>query len=295
MKVLFATDGLPAADEAADLLKRVGDPQRIDVTVVSVTHSGVPVLKHVPVMLDPIEQRRQDTVAIVDAVVEDLKVAGFTAVGRTAEGQPGHAIVNLVESDWFDLTIVGGGGRTWLGNRLLGSISTYVLHESPSSVLVVHETAPARDRSKILLGTDGSRGSDLAIQWLGAFADPSRCDVTVISAVPPLPAPVAVGPGVAVPVVDPETMTEQETRLMDRARRLADSAATQLRDAGFEVTSRAVYGHPLEQLLKEGGEHDLIAVGARGLGAFRRALLGSVSDQVARHARAAFIARRATS
>ena len=89
---------------------------------------------------------------------------------------------------------------------------------------------------------------------------------------------------------------ELERQMRERGQRHADRAATLLRDAGFEAEAHIASGSPTEQLLKEAdsGEFDLVAVGSRGLGPFRRALLGSVSDQVVRHSRAALVGRRLT-
>jgi nucleotide-binding universal stress UspA family protein len=43
-------------------------------------------------------------------------------------------------------------------------------------------------------------------------------------------------------------------------------------------------GPPAETLVRLSAEVDLIVVGARGLGALKRLLLGSVSERVLRHA-----------
>jgi nucleotide-binding universal stress UspA family protein len=114
-----------------------------------VTPAGVPTLAELPLHLDDIDTRHAQTIEIVDAAVARLRPGG--------EGSPGREIVNAVERDWHDLTVVGVGSSSWLGNRLLGSVSTYLLHSSPSSVLVVHERVAQRDGARVLLGTDGSR------------------------------------------------------------------------------------------------------------------------------------------
>ena len=82
---------------------------------------------------------------------------------------------------------------------------------------------------------------------------------------------------------------ELQRRMRERGQRHADRTATLLCDAGFEAEERIDAGNPTEQLLKgaDSGEFDLVAVGSRGLGPFRRALLGSVSDHVVRHSRRA--------
>ena len=144
MKILYATDGFEPSIDAGTLLEKLGDKDRIDVTVMSVTHRGIPAPEHMPLMLDPETSRREDTLKIVDGAVERLRGAGFSATGRTAEGHPGQEIVRLVEKDWYDLIVMGSGNRTWLGARLLGSVATYVLHTSPWSVLVVHEASSSR-------------------------------------------------------------------------------------------------------------------------------------------------------
>jgi nucleotide-binding universal stress UspA family protein len=51
------------------------------------------------------------------------------------------------------------------------------------------------------------------------------------------------------------------------------------------VTVRAVTGLPAEVLLEAGADADMIVVGSRGAGGFRRMLMGSVSTQVAHHSR----------
>ena len=296
MKVLYATDGFQPSVDAGTLLEKIGDKGSIDVTVMSVTHKGIPAPEHMPLMLDPEPSRREDTLEIVDGAVERLRGEGFNATGRTAEGHPGQEIVRLVEKDWYDLIVMGSGNRTWLGARLLGSVSTYVLHTSPWSVVVVHEAPPGDGRGRVLVGTDGSRGAEFTIETLARFADPSRTDITVVSAVPlssPLMAPV---PGAFLPAAELEQNQELQRRIHEEAERHTETAATLLRDAGFETKAHVVSGNPTEQLLQEAasGEFDLVAVGSRGLGPFRRALLGSVSDHVVRHSRAALVGRRLT-
>ena len=294
MKILYATDGFDPAIAAGELLEKVADKDRVDVTVMSVTHAGIPAPEHAVISLDPVAERRKDTLALVDATTEKLIAQGFRATARVAEGHPGLEIVRAVEDDWYDLVVMGAGRRSWLGGRLLGSVSTYVLHSSPWSVLIVHEALPQDGPARILVGADGSRGTDLATRSVAGLADPERTRIDVVSVVA-LPLPTFVGaPGAfAVPlVVENERMQGRR----ELAQRDANHTATQLKDAGFEVETRVVDGHPTEELLKLADREgfDLVAAGSRGLGPLRRALLGSVSDHLARHARAALIGRRLT-
>lgn len=294
MKILYATDGFDPAIAAGELLEKVADKDRVEVTVMSVTHGGIPAPEHAVLRLDPVAERRKDTLALVDATTEKLIAQGFRATARVAEGHPGQEIVRAVEDDWYDVVVMGAGRRSWLGNRLMGSVSTYVLHSSPWSVLIVHETLPHGSPARILVGADGSRGTDLTTHTLAGFADRERTSIDVVSCAEIPPPAFVAAPGVlAVPLV-----VENETLQLRRkqAQRNADHAAAQLSDAGFEVATRVVDGHATEELLKiaDGEGFDLVAAGSRGLGPFRRALLGSVSDHLARHTRAALIGRRFT-
>jgi nucleotide-binding universal stress UspA family protein len=50
------------------------------------------------------------------------------------------------------------------------------------------------------------------------------------------------------------------------------------------VTVRAVVALPAEALLKAAADADMLVVGSRGAGGFKRLLMGSVSTQATQHA-----------
>ncbi|WP_035985277.1 universal stress protein [Leptolyngbya sp. KIOST-1] len=65
-----------------------------------------------------------------------------TAVGVPTEftqmnGSPGRAICTLAGTWGADLIVVGSHGRKGLSELFLGSVSNYVIHHAPCSVLVV--------------------------------------------------------------------------------------------------------------------------------------------------------------
>ncbi|HYI46447.1 MAG TPA: universal stress protein [Actinomycetota bacterium] len=292
MKVLHAADGLEAAEEARRLMKKLFRREGLEVTVVSVTSTGLPSLGELPYRLDPKELRRPDSVAIVDAAVEDLRGAGFSVSGRVCEGDPATEVLHLIERDWFDVTVIGTGHHTWMGAHLLGSVSTNVLHSSPSSVLMVHKIESDDEVARVLVATDGSRGSDQAVQWLSRIIDPELCTVTVLSVAPDLPTPVMP------PLVPLMAEADDRTRhaMEARASQIAGKAVSALNDLGFKAEPKVVSGSPVEQVLEEATavRYDLVAVGTRGMGAVHRTMIGSVSDQITRHAGATFVARRLT-
>jgi nucleotide-binding universal stress UspA family protein len=91
--------------------------------------------------------------------------------------------------------------------------------------------------------------------------------------------PAIVGPAGGGYPYDTEALEQAAHVLVDR---LVDGAVAGAPDVAVE--RRVVSGGPAARLLDAARDATLIVVGRRGLGGFRRLLLGSVSDHVARHA-----------
>jgi nucleotide-binding universal stress UspA family protein len=64
-----------------------------------------------------------------------------------ASGEPGDVICELAKSWEADLIIVGSRGLRGLKEALLGSVSNYVTHHAPCSVLIVRTPLPETDTS----------------------------------------------------------------------------------------------------------------------------------------------------
>jgi nucleotide-binding universal stress UspA family protein len=294
MKVLLATDGERPAIGAQKLLAGIGDRDRIEITVMSVAgfDAAVQGRERTEGRFSP-EAGRKHALAVVDRTVEELIASGFKASGHLTEGHPPLDILNEIERGWHELTVLGAGSASWIGQILLGSVSTKVLHASPTSILVVHDYL-GEGGGQVLLGSDGSRGAEFTLRTLIGFADPGRVRVRVTSVVKPEEGVAGIPEHTSQQFVGGERRIESY-RLQEAERRVSHAVRT-LDDAGFQCEGDVQVGDPAEQLLMQATEDgtDVIAVGSRGLGPVQRVVLGSVSDKVARHARAALVGRRLT-
>jgi nucleotide-binding universal stress UspA family protein len=128
---------------------------------------------------------------------------------------------------------------------------------------------------RVLLATDGSKHASEATEWLARYPLASTTSVLVL-AVAPLP---VLSPGI------PSTR-DLEEMIVATARAAADAAATVLGRRWPEATVRVVEGDPRDRIPSVVGQWgaDLLVLGARGLGAVKRVLLGSVSSAMVHHA-----------
>ncbi len=288
MRLLYATDGGTAAVDAGRLIMAMGRREGTHVTVASVVVTGLPQLRHLSAALRSDETRRRLAHDAVKDARQTLDAAGFATDGVVREGRPAVTLTELAEERNADLVVAGSGVR-WIGGRVLGSVSTDLLYCAPMSVLIVHEP-PRTASTTVVCGTDGSKQSLAALDTAGAFLDPRRCTIVVVSAaelLAPMLSPPYIGHATSAP------SPEVEAEVMQPARDSADLAVRRLTAQGFQARAHAVMGHPLKRLLSE-IDHlgaDLAVVGSRGLDALDRASLGSVSDQIVRHAPATLVGR----
>jgi len=135
---------------------------------------------------------------------------------------------------------------------------------------------------KVLLAIDGSDASMSAVALAAALPLPPGSALEVVSVIPDSFAPEgAVWPNVV--RIDPPT---DRTRINDDVSRRLLEVAERLRAADRTVEVRVLDGRPATEIVAEAErfEADLIVMGARGLSAVRRLLLGSVSSEVVDHA-----------
>src|SRR5215207_9185715 len=139
--------------------------------------------------------------------------------------------------------------------------------------------------TKILLATDGSREAILAAQSAAQIANETYSKLHIVYVRPrsvPLHPGHFVGPEVA------EHPLQREQELLERkAQRILDAQVKEIEAAGGSVAQTHLgVGKPAEEIVALGEElgAGLIVVGSRGRGGLRRALIGSVSDSVVRHA-----------
>ncbi|MFF4104604.1 universal stress protein [Streptomyces sp. NPDC001903] len=131
-----------------------------------------------------------------------------------------------------------------------------------------------QEAPRIVVGVDGSPSSQAALRWAVRYAGLVSGRVEVVAAWDL--------PGAAswsAPAVD-ATFDEEEAE-----RRLVEEVRTVLgEDGAASVHQRLVRGNPVDVLVEASEGADMLVVGSRGRGGFSRALLGSVSHQMALHA-----------
>lgn len=137
---------------------------------------------------------------------------------------------------------------------------------------------------KILLPVDGSEFSHSAIDEVQKRPWPPDTEVRVITAAE-LPVIVGLEPWAATPI----HIEQFQGAVRDSARAAVEQAVTKLNssETPLRISSAVLEGPPREVIVDEAERWgaDLIVMGSRGLGAFGRLLLGSVSNAVVHHAK----------
>jgi len=79
----------------------------------------------------------QKGLEMVKAYVAEATAAGVNAEFAQKPGSPGRTICNVARTWEADLIVIGRRGHSGLSELFLGSVSNYVLHHAPCSVLTV--------------------------------------------------------------------------------------------------------------------------------------------------------------
>jgi nucleotide-binding universal stress UspA family protein len=130
----------------------------------------------------------------------------------------------------------------------------------------------------IVVGVDGSAGSQLALTWAAREAAAHHAPLTVLTV-----HQVMASYWTGLPVTYPADAPAQE-----KARQAAEEATqkvtSELGDSQpASVTITAVNGLIAEELINASRDADLVVVGSRGAGGFAALVLGSVTTQVVSH------------
>ena len=145
----------------------------------------------------------------------------------------------------------------------------------------------------VLLCADGSELAEQALADGLAVCRPADRVVvaTVVESADPM---LAVGTGMAGGVMSPGDVERLQDDRLTAAKVLLDSTSERLGLAGAETA--ILEGDPGRALcdLAESLPASVIVLGTRGRGGFRRAVLGSVSDHVVRHAPCPVVTRSAS-
>ena len=131
----------------------------------------------------------------------------------------------------------------------------------------------------IIVGIDGSHHSERALKWAVNEAVLRQTPLTVLSVRQVIRG--WAGPDAGPYPGDAELV--EQTRAAAQA--ATDEVLATLSGQRPEVIVKAVTGVPAETLVAAAADADMIVVGSRGSGGFERLTMGSVGDQVARHAR----------
>ena len=230
----------------------------------------------------------------LERATQQLASLNLKGTARKEQGAVAQAILKHAPKR-DGLLVVGSQGLDALDRFTLGSVSTKLIQYATCPVLVVKsEAVPLR---RIALATDGSEASAKALEFVLSAFQPARSTgtggrapihVSVIHVIARRPlAPITIGS--TIPWVE-----YRERKVNETGRKLLERSVQKLVEAGFTAEPLCQSGNPAERIMKGATKQhaDLIVMGAKGLAAVDRFLLGSVSTRVVQHANCAVLVVR---
>jgi nucleotide-binding universal stress UspA family protein len=284
--IVVGVDESPAAKVAVQWAARDAELRKIPLTLVHATSPEIATWPNVRLPAGLARWHRDHGRRLVDdafKVAEEATQHGGPAEVHT-EILPSAAVPTLVDlSKDAEMVVTGcrGSGR-WPG-RLMGSVSSGLLHYAHCPVAIVHDEDPLMphpSKAPVLVGIDGSSASELATAI--AFDEASRRNVGLIAVHAWSDIDVSEWPGIDWPV----TQSMAEEVLAERL------AGWQEQYPDVQVSRTVVRDQPARQLVQRSEEAQLVVVGSRGRGGFAGMLVGSVGESVAQMARMPVIVAR---
>lgn len=285
-KILCATDFSPGSQQAIRVAARIASESNAEIVLAHAWYVPPPAVAG-EYVFPPyvIDQLVEDSQRGLDQAVKDAALAGATKVsGTLVSGVAWAEITALLETQPYDLCVVGTHGRTGLSRILLGSVAEKIIRHSPCSVLAVRPDSEPRPFAHALVPMDFSESARLARDLAASLVLPDGA-ITLLHV---LEIPVAYAGEVH--------LTDFARELDKKAADALDREASRLRSktsAKVNVVSRI--GYPGVQTLAA-VDHDpsidLVVMGSHGRTGIVRALLGSVAEKVVRHARCPVLVAR---
>jgi nucleotide-binding universal stress UspA family protein len=91
----------------------------------------------IQVYTEQLQQFEQEGIAFLRSLTRQATALGIPAEYSQSLGDPGKMICEAAESWKADAILMGRRGRSGLSEMLLGSVSSYVLHHAPCSVIII--------------------------------------------------------------------------------------------------------------------------------------------------------------
>ena len=282
-KVLLATDGSGEAELAAKSALGLAKQTGSELHVVHVL--ALPIDTQDPSSFEP-EVRRQlekRTRERLEELVGRIEAQGGEVAGSHLRvGRPDAEIIDQAEEIGAGLIVMGSRGVGQIRRALIGSVSDSVMRHAHCPVMVVRGEAVVFP-TKLLLATDGSEEANLASSTAADLAIDTGSELHIVCVEP------------ASYVYEMAEWEAFRADMRGELRRVAEEMADsrlheqleKVEETGAQIAGTyAKVGFPDAEIVGLAGRlgAGLIVMGSRGRGPLRRALMGSVSDSVVRHA-----------
>lgn len=185
------------------------------------------------------------------------------------EGEPYGKILGVAEAEECDLIVVGTKGMSGLERVLVGSVAAAVIGHSHRDVLVI----PARAQigwKRILVATDGSKFSRVAVERAINYAKKYGSELTAVTVVDAPAELSGVSPGAV------EDMIRKAKRYVEEVKSQADSA-------GLKTETFVLEGGEASRKLTDfaaGHNISIIVMGSHGRKGLSKLLVGSVAEKI---------------
>jgi len=176
------------------------------------------------------------------------------------EAQPHQAIISVAEEEKADAIIVGTQGKTGLKKVLLGSVAARTIGYTPCPIMVVPTNAKVGFKN-LLIATDGSENSNLALEEALRAAEACQAQLTIVCVV----------------------KSNRPPEYKERAHRIVEEAKQKATAKNIETEVAVLEGEPWLQIVELAKQKDIdvIIMGRYGRTGLKKILIGSVTERVA--------------
>ena len=132
---------------------------------------------------------------------------------------------------------------------------------------------------KLVVGYDGSESSQKALEKAIALAKELNAELHIVGVVRPFEF-------AAIDYIPPEEIEEYEKEEISKEEKYLSEAKKIAEEKAIEPLTKVMEGEPAEELMSYADENgcDLIVIGHRGVGGFKRMLLGSTANNLVKYA-----------